>query len=290
MHWGTIVGIDHVTGRTSARSKVSCVIVRAHKIQRGVQKASFLQADENRICASSGSKPTVAQASPRPAGFLQPLRDANVSQKSASSFEDPQHISGLCHFKPWQWIQVRQDSLSRRFLGRRCGHRLQPLWHSIHAVAFAVLRPLVRSCSIVIEGGPPQHTAMRHHALFDFKCLLRMTTSGTATDMRDAQITGIDELDEFRALMIQSGVGSNGIGRAQKNICQLRQNMRPFFIDSRRISTVAIRATEFHGGAVVGIMGVAVTVDAAKALCASLLVSLLRIVNPDQMLRQRIGC
>ena len=88
-------------------------------------------------------------------------------------------------------------------LGRGRRHRLQALRLAVHAVAFSVPPPLERHGSVVVERRSPQHAAVRHHAFLDLQRFLRMTVGRATAQMRDAQVTGIHEPDEFRRFVVE---------------------------------------------------------------------------------------
>ena len=98
---------------------------------------------------------------------------------------------------------------------RRRRHGLQPLRHAVHAVALAVAGLLVRHRAVVVEGGAPEHAAVRHHAR---ACCPALPSDGSrvaAAEVRDAQVARIDEADELGRFVIEQRVGAHRDCRAE---------------------------------------------------------------------------
>src|SRR5205085_2831246 len=94
--------------------------------------------------------------------------------------------------------------------GRRVGLHAQG--HAAHAVALAEPGGLVEGGAVVVDGGAPEHAAVRHHALVDLEVDLGVAVGGAAADVADAQVVGVDEPDEVGRLVVEGGVGADGVG------------------------------------------------------------------------------
>ena len=70
MHSRTVIRVDHVTRRTTARTVVARMIVRAEEVQSWIEQASLLQADENRIRSVLSSESAVADPFTRASRFF----------------------------------------------------------------------------------------------------------------------------------------------------------------------------------------------------------------------------
>ena len=81
--------------RTTGRTVIARVVVRAHKIERRVEQACFLQPEIYRISAVIGAEAAWAKAFVRLAVLFFSIRVANLKTTFAASFEDSEYIAGL---------------------------------------------------------------------------------------------------------------------------------------------------------------------------------------------------
>src|SRR5579871_1632299 len=156
----------------------------------------------------------------------------------------------------------------------------------MHAVTLAETAPLVRDRAIVVQGGPPQHAAVGHHALAILQDFTGMAINRAATDVRDPQISGVDEPDEFRAFMVQQRVRPYRVRRSLPCTGKAWQNVS-LFLDSRVwITAVAIHATEVDSRLVVRVVGAGMARDAARTLPRCLCLSLAEQIDALEFGRQ----
>ena len=88
------------------------------------------------------------------------------------------------------------------------GHGLQPLRRAVHAVALAVPGALDGHGAVVVQGGAPEHAAVRHHALAVRAALPWGGSRGAAADVGDAEVAGVDEADELGRFVVEQRVAS----------------------------------------------------------------------------------
>src|ERR1041384_2393182 len=97
---------------------------------------------------------------------------------------------------------------------RRRRPRLHGLGDAVGRIAFAKSHVLVGVSTIVVEGGFPEHTAVRHHAGLNGANLARVTAGLAAGILSDAEIAWIDELDVFLAFLEPVSVRPHRMRRA----------------------------------------------------------------------------
>src|SRR5262249_31816021 len=150
--------------------------------------------------------------------------------------------------------------------GRR--YREHPLRGAVHAVALAEARPLEGHGAVVVQGGAPEHAAVRHHALAVLQHLLRMATAGAAGDVGNAQVAGVDEAADLRRVVVEQGVGADGVGRGAPGVGEARGDVGPFLGDGTGVAAVAVAAAEATRLLEVRVAGTFVALQAAGALDA----------------------
>jgi hypothetical protein len=270
VYGGAIIGVDHVAGRAAAGAKISWVIICAEEVECGVKESGFLEADEYGIGAVSGAKSTVAETRSWAAGFFETFGNSGVGYEAAAAFEDAEDISRLCDFESGEWIEVREDTFSRCFLGGWSGHGLESLGRAVHAVAFTISGPFVGDSAVVVEGGAPEHAAVCHHTFFDVECFGAVAACGAAAEVCNAKVSGVYKADEFGIFVIEDGVGADGICGGAEDIIEAGVDMSVEFRECLGISTVAVCAAEFDGVAEMRVVRIFVAGDAAGAFCSGL--------------------
>ena len=116
--------------------------------------------------------------------------------------------------------------------------------------------------AIVVERRAPEHRAVVHHAVIDVAH--DFAVAKAAGLLRDAQIAGIHEADEFRRFVIEPDIGIRRIGGGLPELRVPRQNVRLLFRQAARgIAAVAIGAAEHD------MLGLVHRLDALMALQAA---------------------
>ena len=278
-----VVGVDDVAGGAAAGAVVAGMVVGAQEIERRVEQARLLQAEERRDrcgsrCRGRGSLRRLRIGRP---GSSSAFGDADLGPELAAALEDAQDVARLRDLEARQRIEERHDALLADLLLGRRRHGLQPLRHAVHAVAFAEARPLVGDGAVVVEGGAPEHAAVRHHALADLSAPRAVAAGGAAADVGDAQVAGVDEADELGRLVVQQRVGAHRVGRRSARprgsagwtwavcTCPSPSASPPWQSTQPRCKRLLV----------VGIVDVLVAGDAADALGGGLLLGLLEQVD-----------
>ena len=106
MHGRAVVGVNDVAGRAAAVAIIARMIVGAGQRQDGIQQASLLQAEEDRIGAQFGAEAAIAQLHIGTAGVFFRIGNADLRALSPAPLEDAQNISGLRDFPAPQRIQM----------------------------------------------------------------------------------------------------------------------------------------------------------------------------------------
>jgi hypothetical protein len=91
--------------------------------------------------------------------------------------------------------------MDARILGRDRGVVDKAKWRAVCAISLAEPIILQIEAAIIIKSSAPQHRAMIHHAVIDVAN--DFSVAKTAGLLRDTQIPGIDEADEFRRFVIE---------------------------------------------------------------------------------------
>ncbi len=97
------------------------MVVGSQKIQRRVEQASFLKAEEDRVSAVFCAKTTGAQAGAGAARIFFGIGQADFLRVKPAPLKDAQNIAGLADFKAWQRVEIGQHALGGRF--QRGGRR-----------------------------------------------------------------------------------------------------------------------------------------------------------------------
>ena len=90
-----VVGVDDVAGGAAAGAVVAGVVVGAEEVERRVEQARLLQADEDGVGAVLGAQAAVAEPRARPARILVALGDADLGPEPAAALEDAQDVARL---------------------------------------------------------------------------------------------------------------------------------------------------------------------------------------------------
>jgi len=107
----------------------------------------------------------------------------------------------------------------------------------------------------------------------------------------NAQVTGIDEPDELRRLVVEQRVAADGIGGAGPVLWLLGVDVRRFLREAVGIAAVAVGAPQSHGRAAVHVADAGVAGDAAVAFAERFLGALAGPVGTEEVIGQgqRIG-
>ena len=81
--------------RTTGRTVIARVVVRAHKIERRVEQACLLQTEIDGIGTIIGAEAAWAKAFVRLAVLFFSIRVANLKTTFAASFEHTKNVAGL---------------------------------------------------------------------------------------------------------------------------------------------------------------------------------------------------
>jgi hypothetical protein len=266
------------------------MIVVAEQGQRRVEQPRLLEVQPGRIRPVQRAQPSLAEPVGGPPRRLVLRGQADLERLLLAPLEDAQHVARLAHLEARQRVEERQDALLQ-IVGRRLRRGQQTLRHAVGTVGLAEVRALEREAAVVVGGGRPQHRSSLHHALLDGGDLARMTAPRPARAPRDAEIAGIDELHELRALAQQVGVGVSRVRRARPRCRVARQHVglllggivggRPWARALGRAhldaTAVTIGAAELHGRGHVHArrVGPGVTGQAAGALAIGVGLALL---------------
>ena len=127
--------------------------------------------------------------------FFENTKDvAGLAQcKARERFEKFQHTARARFFRGW-WVWIAQ-------LSRAAG-----------TVGLAEVRIFLGVTAVVIERGAPEHGAVIHHAELDV--INGLGVAETASSVCDSEVTRIDELNEFVALLVEKDTGIVWICRA----------------------------------------------------------------------------
>ena len=205
-----VVGIDHMTGGATAAAVVARMIVGARQRHYRIQQARFLQTEKYRIGAQFGAESAIAQLIVGPARIIFAIGIAEFGFFAPAAFKHAEDIAWLRDFPAVQRIQFGEDAFGARFFRKRRGIRFDGLRLAIAVVTFAEARVLRRVTAVVIEGGAPEHSGVRHHAGGDGAGLGGVASGGAAGLRRHAQISRIHEFYIFVGLFQPFRVGAFG--------------------------------------------------------------------------------
>ena len=287
MDGGAVVGVDHMAAGAAAGAVVTGMVVGAEEVERRIEEARLREAHEYRIGAVLRSQAPRSQPGPRPPRLLEALGVAGVGPEAPAALEDPQDVPRLHPLEPRQGIEIADHPLEVELLGRRRRHVLQPLADAVHAIALAVRGVLHGDRAVVVEGGAPEHAAVRHHALAHLEDLGRVASA--ATDVRHPQIARVDEADELRGLVVEKRVGADRIGRPGPRLGLAGVDVGPLLRERIGVAAVAVGAADPHVGAAVHVPHSGVAGDTAVALPISFHPGLLRQIDPQQVLGKGEG-
>ena len=241
---GTVVGVNHVTRRATARPVVARVVVRAQEIERGVEQPRFLESDQNGVCAVLRAETPRAQSRFRLPIILERVRKPHLLRVAPTALEDAEDVARLADLEAREGVEKRHDALEFHLEIARRRHRLQPLRRPVHAVTFAEPRRLDRVRPIIVKRRPPQHRPMRHHALAILQHFFRVTPRRAATDVRDPQVARVHEPDKFRRLVVEQRIRPRRVPRPPPRIRISRHDVREPDVPRRRVSPMTVGASQ----------------------------------------------
>ncbi len=203
----------------------------------------LLQVEKHRVDAVERAQAAVGQPPRRMARLLLGIGNAQRKLLLAAFFENPQNVAGLAERKLRERVERRQDAMQPRVLGRDGRGIDQAQRRAVRPVGLAVAVIFEGHRAVVVERRAPEHRAVVHHAVPDM--VHGFLVAQTASLLRNAQVAGIDEADEFGGLVVQQDGGIAGIGRtfpedwiARKHMCLALREA------GGGIAAVAIRAAQ----------------------------------------------
>ena len=263
--WRAVVRINYVTCSTSARPVIPRPVVRSEEIQQGIVEAGLVRPDDHRIDAGQGSEAAIREALQGPARRFVRIRVSEIEGLAAAFLEDPVDISGLPDVEARQRENLIHDPHLFHLLLGVFDRAFEGEGNAIGAVCLAEDRVLRREGAVVVGRRAPEHRTVAHHAVADVVHLLRMAVA--AGSLRHAEVTGIHELDELLGLVVeQDGAVARVRGAFEKHRIAGPYVRLPHRQAGGGIAAMAIRATQAHELAAMGIVGVFMAVDAPAAL------------------------
>ncbi len=240
----SVVGVDHVAGGAAAGSIVAGMVVGPEEVERRVEQAGLLQADEDRVGAVAGPQSAGAQPGAGLAGVFKRVRNADLLRVAPATLEDPQDVPRLRHLEPRQRVEERHHGLPFHLERGRRWDRLEPLRGPVHAVAFAESRRLERDRAVIVQGRAPEHRAVGHHALAHLEHLVGVAVGRAATQVGDSQVAGIDEPDELGRLVIQERVRPDRVAGTAPGVGESRPDMGVLQVGRPRVAAMTVHAAE----------------------------------------------
>jgi len=161
----------------------------------------FLQTEKHRVGAIERPKSARRQTISRSAiGFIA-CRKSKLQLFFAALFEDAQNVSRITQIETRQRLDEGQNAMHACVLG--CDRCIidEAKWRAVCAISLAEPIILQIEAAIIIKSRPPQHRAMIHHAVIDI--VDDFIVAKTAGLLRDTQIPGVDEADEFRRFVVE---------------------------------------------------------------------------------------
>src|SRR4051812_4896519 len=175
---------------------VAGLVVCAREGKHRVEQTCLLQSEEDWIGAARGAESAVAELYVGASGvFIFFEKTDGIALRLATTFEYAKDIAGLRGFPPLQRLEVGKDALILSFFVGWRWPGLQTLWFAVAPVTLAEVRVLVRPGAIVVEGGSPEHGAMRHHAHPNLLDFFHVTSRRAAGLVGNAEIARIHETD-----------------------------------------------------------------------------------------------
>src|SRR5215217_5241028 len=138
------------------------MIVRAEKVQRRIEQACFLQSEKHWISALRGTEAAGAESLVRLAWIFFLVRQTDLEAPLSTALKHTQHVSRLRDLPARNRIEQTQETF-RALLFFSAGLQ-ECLRRARFAIALAEARIFQMETAVVVEGGAPEHRAMRHHA------------------------------------------------------------------------------------------------------------------------------
>src|SRR5260221_1385199 len=111
MLYRTIVCVNHMACRASARAIVAGLIVRSRHRKQRVEQTRLLQAKEHGIGAKLGAESARAELVVGLARIVGTHRLADFALRPAAAFANAQDVARLRNFPPFEWRDFMQDVL-----------------------------------------------------------------------------------------------------------------------------------------------------------------------------------
>ena len=239
----TVVRVDDVAGGTAGGAVVAGMVVAAHEVEQRVVEARLLQVEIDWVNAVQRPEAAFAEAAGGLAGRLDGVRDAELVLPLAALLEDAENVARLADGEARERVEVRQDAVTLRVLGRDGRGVREAQRGAVGGVGLAVERRLLRNRTVVVERRAPEHRAVPHHRVTDAGDFLLV--AGAAGLVRDAQVAGIYELDELRGFLVEEDGGIVRVCRAGPPLAVTRRDVGLAHEQAGRgVAAVTIRAAE----------------------------------------------
>src|SRR4051812_26053963 len=155
MRWGAIVRVNHMAGGAAARTIVSRMVVRAHKVQQRIMQACLLQPQKDRVGAIQSAQPAFGKAASRLARGLEWVRVSQLQLLPSAALENTQYIAGLTLGETRQWFDEGQNPMELRHLRGNGDWTIQAERHAIARISLseAIIFGWIRT--VVVERRSP---------------------------------------------------------------------------------------------------------------------------------------
>ena len=107
----TIVRVNDVAGRATARAIIARMIVRAQKSEQRIVQSRFLQTEEDRIGAIERAESALGQTIARSAVAARRVSEAELQLFFAAFFENAQNVSRITQVETRQRLDERQNAV-----------------------------------------------------------------------------------------------------------------------------------------------------------------------------------
>ena len=196
-----VVGIDHVARGAAAGAIVAGMIVRSQEVQRRVEEPGFLKTDEHRDRCGSWFPGRVRSS----------RREACRGLRAGWGCRLPAARAGRARRCGGRFRAARpRIGAGGRGTARLPCARSRTAWAAGRSGAAAALRSCCSSghsgarlngTEPLLKSAAPQSIgAVSHHALAHLQHLVGVAARGAAAQVCDAQVAGVDEPNELRAL------------------------------------------------------------------------------------------
>ena len=164
-------------------------------------QSCFLQAEEDGIGAIKRPETALGQTISRSAIGLVTCRKSKLQLFFTAFLEDAQDVSWITQVETLQRLDEGKNATDAHIFRRDWSIIDKAKWRAVCAISLAEPIILQIEAAIVVKSRPPQHRAMIHHAVIDVSN--DFAVAKTAGLLRDTQIPGIDETDEFRRFVVE---------------------------------------------------------------------------------------